>query len=133
MLMVGISSMGDEGRMKKYCGGKTRSRYPARNTKEILTHYYLYTITPKQVGRIERVIKKIADVGLKVHLQLLTNDENWTLFLGGGETKRCRPRKWTLCSTVPEDFNFLQVYHGDHCHRKDDEPYIRMGGVPVCY
>jgi hypothetical protein len=38
--------------------------------------YYLYTITPRQVGKIEPVIKQIVDVGLKVHLQLLSNDES---------------------------------------------------------
>jgi hypothetical protein len=37
--------------------------------------YYLYTITPKQLGKTEEIIKKIRDVGLKVHMQLLSNDE----------------------------------------------------------
>ena len=37
--------------------------------------YYLFTLTPKQIGKIEHIIRKIRDTGLKVHLQLLSNDE----------------------------------------------------------
>ncbi len=35
----------------------------------------MYTITPKQIGKTERIIRKIQEAGLKVHMQLLSNDE----------------------------------------------------------
>jgi hypothetical protein len=45
--------------------------------------YYLYTLTPRQLGRSEEVVRRIEDCGLKVHIQLLSNDEgaegfSWT-------------------------------------------------------
>ena len=74
-MMVGISLWGDE-EDEKLLRGKDTFAVSGKNYKGDPNTYYLYTITPKQVGRIEHVISKIADVGLKVHLQLLTNDEN---------------------------------------------------------
>ena len=73
-MMVGISLWGDE-EDEKMLRGKDTFAVSSKNYEGDPYTYYLYTITPKQVGRIERVIRKIADVGLKVHLQLLTNDE----------------------------------------------------------
>lgn len=73
-MMIGISLWGN---------GDDEKILRGRDTFSISSHhyagdpytYYLYTITPKQVGKIEPVIRRIADVGLKVHLQLLSNDE----------------------------------------------------------
>ena len=73
-MMVGISLWGDE-EDEKILRGKDTFAISSKNYEGDPYTYYLYTITPKQVGRIERVIKRIADVGLKVHLQLLSNDE----------------------------------------------------------
>jgi hypothetical protein len=74
-MMVGISLWGDEAD-EKTLRGKDTFAVSSRNYEGDPHTYYLYTITPRQVGRIESVIKKITDVGLKVHLQLLTNDEH---------------------------------------------------------
>ena len=74
-LMVGISLWGDE-EDEKMLRGKDTFAVSSKNYEGDPYTYYLYTITPKQVGRVERVIRKITDVGLKVHLQLLTNDEH---------------------------------------------------------
>lgn len=81
-MMVGISLWGDEAD-EKVLRGKDTFRISSRNYEGDPQTYYLYTITPKQIGKIERIIKKIRDVGLKVHMQLLSNDEgvdgfSWT-------------------------------------------------------
>jgi hypothetical protein len=73
-MMVGISLWGgceDE----KILRGKDTFSISSKNYEGDPYTYYLYTITPKQLGKIEPVVKRIADVGLKVHLQLLSNDE----------------------------------------------------------
>jgi MoaA/NifB/PqqE/SkfB family radical SAM enzyme len=81
-MMVGISLWGDE-EDEKILRGKDTFAVSSKNYAGDPYTYYLYTITPKQVGRIESIIRRIADVGLKVHLQLLSNDEgvegfSWT-------------------------------------------------------
>ena len=81
-MMVGISLWGDE-EDEKVLRGKDTFAISSKNYAGDLYTYYLYTITPKQVGRIESIIRRIADAGLKVHLQLLSNDEgvegfSWT-------------------------------------------------------
>ena len=81
-LMVGISLWGDE-EDEKLLRGKDTFRISSANYAGDPHTYYLYTITPKQLGKTEKVIRKIADVGLKVHMQLLSNDEgvdgfSWT-------------------------------------------------------
>jgi MoaA/NifB/PqqE/SkfB family radical SAM enzyme len=81
-MMVGISLWGDE-EDEKVLRGKDTFAISSKNYAGDPYTYYLYTITPKQVGRIESIIRRIADTGLKVHLQLLSNDEgvegfSWT-------------------------------------------------------
>lgn len=81
-MMVGISLWGDE-EDEKVLRGKNTFAVSSKNYEGDPNTYYLYTITPKQLGRIGQVIRKIDDAGLKVHLQLLTNDEqvdgySWT-------------------------------------------------------
>jgi organic radical activating enzyme len=81
-LMVGISLWGDE-HDEKTLRGKDAFSISSKNYAGDPNAYYLYTLTPKQIGKTERVIQKIADAGLKVHLQLLSNDEevdgfSWT-------------------------------------------------------
>ncbi len=73
-MMVGISLWGDE-EDEKILRGKDTFSVSAKNYEGDPYTYYLYTITPKQVGHTEKVIKRIKDAGLKVHLQLLSNDE----------------------------------------------------------
>lgn len=74
-MMVGISLWGG-GEDEKVLRGKDTFAISSKNYEGDPYTYYLYTVTPKQVGKIEPVIRRIADVGLKVHLQLLTNDES---------------------------------------------------------
>ncbi len=74
-MMVGISLWGG-GEDEKVLRGKDTFAISSKNYEGDSYTYYLYTVTPKQVGKIEPVIKRIADAGLKVHLQLLSNDES---------------------------------------------------------
>jgi MoaA/NifB/PqqE/SkfB family radical SAM enzyme len=73
-MMLGISLWGDEAD-EKILRGKDTFSISSRNYEGDRNVYYLYTLTPKQIGKIERIIRKIRDVGLKVHMQLLSNDE----------------------------------------------------------
>ena len=73
-MMVGISLWGDEAD-EKVLRGKDTFVISSKNYAGDPYTYYLYTITPKQIGKTERIVSKIRDVGLKVHMQLLSNDE----------------------------------------------------------
>ncbi len=73
-MMVGISLWGDE-EDEKLLRGKDTFSVSSRNYAGDPYTYYLYTITPRQLGRTERVIRRIDNAGLKVHMQLLSNDE----------------------------------------------------------
>ncbi|MDK9708492.1 MAG: radical SAM protein [Desulforhopalus sp.] len=73
-LMVGISLWGDA-EDETILRGKDTFKISSANYAGDPNAYYLYTITPKQLGKTENIIRKIKDVGLKVHMQLLSNDE----------------------------------------------------------
>lgn len=73
-LMLGISLWGDEAD-EKILRGKDTFSISSKNYEGDPNVYYLYTLTPKQIGKTERIIEKIRNAGLKVHLQLLSNDE----------------------------------------------------------
>jgi hypothetical protein len=73
-MMIGISLWGDEEDEKVLRGKNTFSKSSKNYEGDPFT-YYLYTITPRQIGKTDRIIRKIRDVGLKVHMQLLSNDE----------------------------------------------------------
>jgi hypothetical protein len=73
-MMVGISLWGGRAD-EEVLRGRDTFVITSKNYAGDPYTYYLYTITPRQVGKIGPVIKQIADVGLKVHLQLLSNDE----------------------------------------------------------
>jgi len=73
-MMLGISLWGDEAD-EKILRGKDTFSISSKNYEGDPHVYYLFTLTPKQIGKIERIIRKIRDTGLKVHLQLLSNDE----------------------------------------------------------
>ncbi|OPX36399.1 MAG: radical SAM protein [Desulfobacteraceae bacterium 4484_190.3] len=74
-MLVGISLWGDE-EDEKILRGKDTFAVSSKNYEGDPNVYYLYTITPGQIGRTEKIIKKIKDVGLKIHMQLFSNDEN---------------------------------------------------------
>ena len=73
-MMVGISLWGS-GEDEKVLRGRDTFSISSKNYEGDPHTYYLYTLTPRQVGKTEPVIRRIRDVGLKVHLQLLSNDE----------------------------------------------------------
>jgi organic radical activating enzyme len=73
-MMVGVSLWGDE-TDEKTLRGKDTFAVSSKNYEGDPCAYYLYTVTPRQVGYTEKIIRRIEDVGLKVHLQLLSNDE----------------------------------------------------------
>ncbi|MGM0759833.1 MAG: radical SAM protein [Thermodesulfobacteriota bacterium] len=73
-MMVGISLWGDE-EDEKLLRGMDTFAVSSKNYHGDPHTYYLYTITPNQIGKTENIIRKIRDVGLKVHMQLLSNDE----------------------------------------------------------
>ncbi len=73
-MMLGISLWGDEAD-EKVLRGKDAFSISSKNYAGDPHTYYLYTITPKQLGKTDRIIKKIRNAGLKVHMQLLSNDE----------------------------------------------------------
>jgi pyruvate-formate lyase-activating enzyme len=80
-MMLGISLWGDE-EDEKVLRGKDAFSISSKNYAGDPHTYYLYTITPRQLGKTDRIIRKIRDAGLKVHMQLLSNDEgvdgfNW--------------------------------------------------------
>ncbi|RJP82348.1 MAG: radical SAM protein [Desulfobacteraceae bacterium] len=73
-MMVGISLWGDE-KDEKILRGKDTFAVSSKHYEGDEYTYYLYTITPRQIGKTEHIIKKIRDIGVKVHMQLLSNDE----------------------------------------------------------
>ena len=73
-MMLGISLWGDE-EDERTLRGKDTFSISSKNYEGDPHTYYLYTLTPKQIDKTQRVIKKIRDAGLKVHMQLLSNDE----------------------------------------------------------
>jgi MoaA/NifB/PqqE/SkfB family radical SAM enzyme len=74
-MMVGLSLWGDK-EDEIALRGQDTFKITSANYEGDPHAYYLYTITPKQLGKTEKIIKKIEDIGLKVHMQLLSNDED---------------------------------------------------------
>ncbi len=110
-LMVGISLWGDE-EDEKVLRGKDTFAVSSRNYAGDPYTYYLYTITPKQLGRIDRMVKKIQDVGLKVHLQLLSNDEEVDGFSWNEQQlKDVRAEMDGLLDAYPETLISSKYYH----------------------
>jgi len=74
-MMIGISLWGSP-EDEKVLRGRDTFAVSSKNYAGDAYTYYLYTITPRQVGKTEGVVQRIAEAGLKVHLQLLSNDEH---------------------------------------------------------
>lgn len=110
-MMVGISLWGDE-EDEKVLRGRNTFAVSSRNYAGDPCTYYLYTITPRQVGRTEAIIRRIADAGLKVHLQLLSNDEgvegfSWT----PGLLKDIRAEMDGMLDRYPDTVISSRYYH----------------------
>jgi organic radical activating enzyme len=86
-MMVGISLWGDE-EDEKALRGRDTFKISSKNYQGDPYTYYLYTITPNQVGKTERVVQRIRDIGVKVHMQLLSNDEKVQGFSWSAEALR---------------------------------------------
>jgi organic radical activating enzyme len=110
-MMLGISLWGDEAD-EKVLRGKDAFSISSKNYAGDPHTYYLYTITPKQLGKIERVIRKIHDAGLKVHMQLLSNDEGVDGFSWQpDELARIRDEMDAVLDRYPETVISSKYYH----------------------
>lgn len=110
-MMVGISLWGDE-EAEKLLRGKDTFAISSKNYEGDPYTYYLYTITPKQIGKTERIIRKIKDVGLKVHMQLLSNDEGVDgFFWKPEELKDLRSEMDDMLDKYPDTLISSKYYH----------------------
>lgn len=110
-LPLGISLWGDENDEKELRGLDTFA-ISSKNYEGDEYTYYLYTITPKQVGKIDKIINKIESIGLKVHMQLLSNDEgvegfNWK----EEELKDVRQEMDDMLDKYPDTVISSKYYH----------------------
>ncbi len=110
-MMVGISLWGDA-EDETILRGKDTFRISSANYKGDPHAYYLYTITPKQLGKTEKIIQKIKDVGLKVHMQLLSNDEDVDGFSWqADELVAVRAEMDSMLDRYPETVISSKYYH----------------------
>jgi len=110
-LVVGISLWGDE-EDEKVLRGRDTFSISSKNYEGDPYTYYLYTITPNQIGKIERVVKKIHDAGLKVHMQLLSNDEGVDgFFWKTEELKDIRIEMDSMLDKYPKTVISSKYYH----------------------
>ena len=110
-MMVGISLWGDE-EAEKLLRGRDTFAISSKNYEGDPYTYYLYTITPKQIGKTERIIRKIKDVGLKVHMQLLSNDEGVDgFFWKPEELKDLRSEMDDMLDKYPDTLISSKYYH----------------------
>jgi MoaA/NifB/PqqE/SkfB family radical SAM enzyme len=110
-LMLGISLWGNE-EDEKILRGKDTFSISSKNYEGDLNVYYLYTLTPKQIGKTERIIRKIRDAGLKVHLQLLSNDEGVDGFSWESEQlESIRVEMDDMLDRYPETVISSKYYH----------------------
>lgn len=110
-MMLGISLWGDE-EDEKVLRGKDTFSISSKNYEGDPHTYYLYTITPRQIGKTDRIIGKIQDVGLKVHMQLLSNDEGVDgFFWKPEELSKIRQEMDTMLDKYPNTVISSKYYH----------------------
>ncbi len=110
-MTVGISLWGDT-EDEKVLRGKDTFAVSSANYAGDPHAYYLYTITPKQLGKTETIIRRIQDVGLKVHMQLLSNDEGVDGFSWAPEELvAIRAEMDDLLDRYPETVISSKYYH----------------------
>ncbi len=110
-MIIGISLWGDE-KDEKLLRGKDTFSISSKNYEGDPHTYYLYTITPKQIGKTEHIIKKIRNVGLKVHMQLLSNDEGVDgFFWQKEELKDLCAEMDAMLDAYPETIISSKYYH----------------------
>jgi MoaA/NifB/PqqE/SkfB family radical SAM enzyme len=110
-MMLGISLWGDE-EDEKLLRGKDTFSISSKNYGGDPHTYYLYTITPRQIGKTDRIIRKIKDAGLKVHMQLLSNDEGVDgFFWKPEELKEIRQEMDDMLDKYPNTVISSKYYH----------------------
>jgi hypothetical protein len=110
-MMLGISLWGDE-EDEKVLRGKDTFSISSKNYEGDPHTYYLFTITPRQIGKTDRIIGKIQDVGLKVHMQLLSNDEGVDgFFWKPEELSKIRQEMDTMLDKYPNTVISSKYYH----------------------
>jgi hypothetical protein len=110
-MMVGISLWGDAAD-EKTLRGKDTFAVSSKNYEGDPHTYYLYTITPKQIGKTGRVIRRIRDAGVKVHMQLLSNDEGVDGFSWqADELVAIRHEMDAMLDQYPETVISCKYYH----------------------
>lgn len=110
-MMVGLSLWGDA-EDETILRGKDTFAITSKNYEGDPHAYYLYTITPKQLGKTENIIRKIKDVGLKVHMQLLSNDEDVNGFSWKPEELvAVREEMDAMLDSYPETVVSSKYYH----------------------
>lgn len=110
-MMVGISLWGDR-EDEVVLRGKDTFSVSSRNYQGDRYAYYLYTITPRQIGKTEKIIQKVRDVGLKIHFQLLSNDEKVEGFSWKPEEmKAIREEMDDLLDQYPNTVISSKYYH----------------------
>lgn len=110
-LMVGISLWGDRDD-EILLRGKDTFGISSANYAGDPNAYYLYTITPKQLAKIEKNILRIKDIGLKVHMQLLSNDEGIDGFSWSPEELLAvRAEMDQMLDSYPETVISSKYYH----------------------
>lgn len=110
-MMVGLSLWGDA-KDEIILRGQDTFKITSANYEGDPHAYYLYTITPKQLGKAEKIIKKIEGVGLKVHMQLLSNDEDVNGFSWKPEELvAIRQEMDAMLDSYPETVISSKYYH----------------------
>lgn len=110
-MMVGLSLWGDE-EDEITLRGKDTFKITSANYEGDPHAYYLYTITPKQLGKTDKIIQKIRNVGLKVHMQLLSNDEDVNGFSWKPEELvAIRAEMDTMLDAYPDTVVSSKYYH----------------------
>ena len=110
-MRIGISLWGDE-EDEKILRGKDTFAVSSKNYAGDPNVYYLYTITPRQLGKTEKIVRKIRDAGLKIHMQLLSNDEgvdgfSWT----PEELEAIRQEMDDILDAYPDTVVSSKYYH----------------------
>jgi MoaA/NifB/PqqE/SkfB family radical SAM enzyme len=110
-MMIGISLWGDPEIEKKLRGRDTFAVSSANYAGDDYT-YYLFTISPQQLGAVEPIVRKIEDVGLKVHMQLLSNDEGVDGFTWSqDQLKQARDEMDDMLDKYPQTVISSHYYH----------------------
>jgi hypothetical protein len=131
-MMVGISLWGDE-EDERVLRGRDTFATSSKNYEGDRFTYYLYTITPHQVGRLERMVRKIEAAGLKVHFQLFSNDESVSGFVWTEEILReLRHEMDEMLDRYPRTVISCRYYHEvittgrmlDRCFGWDECPSV---------